>query len=91
MNFSYEQNRIFLLDENGKLIAEVTFPETSENIVDINHTFVDVSLRGQGIAAKLMKEAYHEIKKQNKKAILTCEYAIKWFAKNTEYNDILFV
>ena len=29
MDFQKEENRIYKTDENGKLIAEVTFPETA--------------------------------------------------------------
>ena len=45
MNYITETNRIYASNENGTLIAEVTFPKTGDNTVDINHTFVDDSLR----------------------------------------------
>lgn len=89
MEFKNESNRIYLEDEEGKLIAEVTFPEIKEQLVNINHTFVDDSLRGQGIAGKLMEEVARKLKKENKKAVLTCSYAIKWFEKNKGYEDII--
>lgn len=89
MNFTHEQNRIFALDNDGELIAEITFPDVSDGIVEINHTFVDESLRGQGVASKLITEAYKEIKKQDKRAILSCSYAVKWFEKNKDCSDIL--
>jgi len=76
-------------NEQGRTIAEVTFPEVKDGVVDINHTFVDEALRGQGIAGKLMKEAAEHLRKENKKAILTCPYAVGWFDKNKEYDDIL--
>ncbi len=62
MEFKHEKSRIFLNNEEGKTIAEVTFPETSDNTVDINHTFVDGSLRGQGVADKLLSELAQELK-----------------------------
>ena len=39
-------------DENGKMVAEITY-SVSDKIIIIDHTFVDPSLRGQGIASKL--------------------------------------
>ena len=51
MEFQYEKERIFACDEAGKVIAEITFP-VSQGVADINHTFVDGSLRGQGVAGK---------------------------------------
>ncbi|MDF2613075.1 MAG: N-acetyltransferase [Clostridia bacterium] len=89
MNFSYEPNRIFATGTEGKVIAEVTFPNVGDNVVNINHTFVDQSLRGQGIASILLDEAYKEIKKQNKKVTLTCSYAVKWFEQHSSCKDIL--
>ncbi|MPM03669.1 putative protein YjdJ [bioreactor metagenome] len=89
MEFKHEKSRIFLNNEAGKTIAEVTFPETSDNTVDINHTFVDGSLRGQGVADKLLSELAQELKSKNKKAVATCSYAVGWFEKHPEYEDLL--
>ena len=89
MNFIYSPNKIFLLDKNNKTIAEVTFPDVDENTVNINHTYVDDSLRGQGIAGKLIKAVAEQLQAQNKKAVLTCSFAIKWFERNPEYSNLL--
>ena len=89
MEFTQEQNRIFLLDDTGKLIAEVTFPDKTAGTVEINHTFVDDSLRGQGVAGKLLETAAQVIRDQNKKVIATCSYAVKWFEKHPEYQYLL--
>ena len=49
MEFTVESNRIFYQQE-GKTLAEITFPETAPGVVVIDHTWVDPSLRGQGAA-----------------------------------------
>lgn len=84
MNFTNEKNRIYY-----KALAEITFPNIDENTVDINHTFVDSSLSGQGIASQLCKAAYQQIKSSHVKAIVTCSYAKHWFEKHPEYQDVL--
>lgn len=89
MNFIHSQNRIFLLNDNNETIAEVTFPDVDENTVNINHTYVSDSLRGQGIAGKLMKAAAEQLESQNKKAVLNCSFAVKWFERNPKYSDLL--
>lgn len=89
MNFIHSQNRIFLINDNNETIAEITFPDIDENTVNINHTFVSDSLRGQGIAGKLMKAAAEQLQSQNKKAVLTCSFAVKWFERNPEYSNLL--
>lgn len=89
MNFIYESNRIYSEDENGKLLAEITFPAVDDETVDINHTFVDDSLRGQGVAGRLMQEAVHTIRTQGKKIQPTCSYAANWFTKHPDQDDLL--
>ena len=87
--FNIADNRIYMNDENGKMIAEVTFPNLDDNTIVIDHTFVDDSLRGQGIAAKLMLEVINYAKSNNKKIKATCSYALKWFEKNRDgYKDL---
>jgi len=88
MDFKYESDRIYLENEEGKTVAEVTFPQISNEEVNINHTFVDSSLRGQGMAGKLMTALATDLKKNNKKAKATCSYAVEWFEKHPEHNDI---
>ena len=82
MEFIKEDNRIFLKDENAKIIAEIEFEEIESGKYNIYHTFVDESLRGKGIASKLVQEAVNEIKSRNGKVQATCSYAKKWLEKN---------
>lgn len=89
MDFIHESNRIYLNNEYGKAIAEVTFPDISNSEVNIDHTFVDGSLRGQGMASKLMKALVDDLKRNNKKAKATCSYAVEWFENHPEHRDVL--
>ena len=82
MNFIKEPNRIYLQDENSKVVAEITFKETEKGIYNIDHTFVDESLRGQGIASKLVEEAVKEIEAKGGKVEATCSYAKSWLEKH---------
>ena len=82
MKFIHESNRIYGTDENNKVIAEVTFPETEPGVFTINHTIVDSSLQGQGVAGQLVKAAVDDIKSQGGKVQATCSYAVKWLEKH---------
>lgn len=90
MEFVHESNKIYLANEEGNSIAEVTFPTVKEQVVNVNHTYVDDSLRGQGIAGQLMEELVQQLKAENKKAVLSCSYAVKWFEKNKQYEDLVY-
>jgi uncharacterized protein len=89
MNYQYEPDRIISVSEAGVLLAEINFPARDASRVDITHVFVDESLRGQGIASSLMKLAYDYIKEKNLRIVAKCPYAISWFKKYPEYQDIV--
>lgn len=89
MDFKHESNRIYSIGDNNEVLAEITFPSTDSDTVDINHTFVHSSLGGQGLAGKLMEAAVSDLRAQGKKAVLTCSYAVNWFEKHPEHKDIL--
>ena len=88
MEFQHERERIFALDEQGKLVAEVTFP-VSEGVADIDHTFVDQALRGQGVAGQLLDAAVRQIRMEGLRAKATCSYAAKWFKEHPDQSDLL--
>lgn len=89
MDYIYENHKIYINDEAGKLIVNATFPFIDEGVVVVDHTYVDPSLRGKGIASQLMFEVYKHIKKLGYKAVSTCPYAVVWFKKHKECNDII--
>lgn len=89
MEFKHSDNKVWLEDEDGKEVAVIDFPDVEEGIVNIIHTEVDGSLQGQGIASKITQEAVEVLRNTNRKAILSCSYAIRWFAKHEDAQDVL--
>lgn len=88
MEFHEEANRICLLDEAGKTLAEVTFSQEGEDL-ELDHTFVDPSLAGRGIAGKLVEAAAEKLRREGRKARITCSYAVHWFEKNPQWADVV--
>lgn len=88
MEFQHGVDRLFALDGQGELIAEITYP-VSGGRANLNHTFVDNSLRGQGVAAMLVEIAAKDLRARGLKADVTCAYAQKWLAQHPEYSDVL--
>ena len=84
MRYIKENGRIYSQNDEGKTVAEITFEELGKGIFNINHTFVDESLRGQGIAQKLVEMAIKEIKNKNGKVQATCSYAKHYLEKRGE-------
>jgi predicted GNAT family acetyltransferase len=88
MAFTVAGNRIEY-EDNGKKLAEVCYPEQEKGVVDICRTFVDPSLRGQGMAGQLMERLADELRSTGRKAVPTCSFAVKWFEEHPDYSDLL--
>ena len=89
MQFQETDGHIWAEDQAGKLVAEITFPETRPGVADIDHTFVDASLRGQGAAGRLVEAAVAQLRRRDMKAVPTCSYAQRWFQEHPEQGDLL--
>ena len=88
MNFKEISEKIWLENEEGKVVAYVEFPEIN-GVANVMHTVVDKSLRGQGIAGKLLTALVEKMEKEGRKIELTCSYAIDWFEKNKGHENVL--
>lgn len=84
-----EDYSISFQDKDGNTLAYVTYPLIEEGVVNINRTYVDGTLRGQGIAKKLMDLVYEDLVKRGLKARITCSYAVKYFSlEKDKYKNI---
>lgn len=90
MNWQFEQKRIYSTDEKGRLIAETKFHQNENGETDIDHTYVDPCLRGQGIAGNMMSVVAEHLRKKETKVTASCSYANLWFKRNKKtYSDII--
>ena len=90
MKWNYEDERIYSINNENVLMAEVAFAFIGDNEVDINHTYVNPELRGQGIAGDMLKLLAEHLMQKGIKAIATCPYANAWLKKNVAaYSDII--
>lgn len=83
LTYKIEENGIFGSDASGNVLAEITFAQEGDSYC-INHTLVDDSLRGMGIAGILVQKAVDEIKSRGAKVTATCSYAAHWLEKHPE-------
>lgn len=82
-------NHRFYQEKDGKLLAEITYLPIDNQTVDVNHTFVDESLRGQGVAEELVDTVVEEMMDQNKKIKPSCPYVEKLFErKEDKYRSV---
>lgn len=74
-------------EEAGRLKAEITWTELA-NVMVIEHTFVDESMRNQGIAKKLLDQAAEYAREHNFKMEPVCSYAVVAFERYKDYDDV---
>ena len=90
MDWKYENGRIYSTDEKGELMCETTFVRKENGDLNIDHTYVNPILRGQGMAGKMMEVVAEYLREKGLKTSATCSYANSWLKKNEElYLDIL--
>lgn len=73
--------------ENDKVTAEIEWTEDN-GIMTMTHTFVDDSLRGQGIAKKLLDQAAENARDKGLKMKAVCSYVVNAFDRSDDYNDV---
>lgn len=79
----------FFIEQQGRRVAELTYGRRSTSLVNIDHTEVDASLRGQGAARKLLDAAVHWARETHTQFTATCSYATAQFARDPSIQDVL--
>ena len=77
----------YRLEEEGGTKAEITWTELADVMV-IEHTFVDESMRNQGMAKKLLDRAADYAREHGYKMEPVCSYAATAFDRYKEYDDV---
>lgn len=90
MEFSKVENGWVYYNARKEILAEITYGIVqNSNSVIVNRTFVDPSLRGQGVAEKLLAVLVEDMRQQGKKIIPQCSYVKNKFSQNPEkYSDV---
>lgn len=77
----------YRLEEDGQMKAEITWTELA-NVMVIEHTFVDESMRNQGMAKKLLDKAAEYAREKQFKMEPVCSYAVTAFERYKDYDDV---
>ncbi|AXY26530.1 GNAT family N-acetyltransferase [Suicoccus acidiformans] len=90
MDLKHEYQAIVYRDDEGKKLAEITYSLTEDaDIVAADHTYVSPTLRGQGVAGKLLDELVSVMQKEGKQIKAVCPYVVRKFQEEPEkYNQI---
>lgn len=78
----------FFIERDGRRIAEQVYKRIDASRVVIVHTEVDPSLRGQGIARRLLDTFVAWARKTGTRVQATCPYAKAQFEKDPSIQDV---
>ena len=79
----------FVIERDGKRLAEMTYTTAGAERVIIDHTTVDDALRGTGAGRKLVEAAVLWARAEHKKILPLCPFAKSVFDKTPGYADVL--
>ncbi len=79
MKYEYitQPDWIYMTNDDLNILAEITFEQVDDKFYDIDHTFVDESMRGQWIADELVERAIDYIKWKWFRITASCPFAKK--------------
>jgi predicted GNAT family acetyltransferase len=89
MKFIQEETRIIALNDTNETMGYIGWKVLEDGVLNANHTFVDPTFRGQGVAQYLLKELVDYARKENKKIFATCSFVVKMFNHGDEYKDVI--
>lgn len=87
IRFEEENSRSAAYD-GDRNIGECTYSIVQGTWV-IDHTFVEKTYGGRGIAKKLVKKVVDAAEKLNKDIIPVCPFAVKEFEENESYQKVI--
>jgi predicted GNAT family acetyltransferase len=79
----------FFIDEDGNMLAEMTYSLPANDVMIIDHTEVDESLRGKNVGSELVSEAVQFARAKNMKIVPQCSFARSVFQKTEDFRDVL--
>ncbi|OTG62661.1 GNAT family N-acetyltransferase [Acinetobacter silvestris] len=83
-----QQGEFFLDDAQGQRIAEISYVWRADDQIIADHTWVDDSLRGQGVARQLLDVLVVFAREHNLKIIPTCSYVDVMFKRDQSLADV---
>lgn len=85
----YRKDGLFYIGDEDNPTAFIKYT-LKEGVLNLNSTFVGESLRGGGIAGKLMAKVIEFAREEGILIRPICSYAVKYFERHPEDRDVEF-
>jgi len=83
------RGRFKLLNDAGQMLGEMTFSRARDDLIIIDHTEVDDSLRGQKGGLRLFEGMVVWARETNTSIMSTCPFANAMFERDPSSQDVL--
>jgi len=83
------RGRFKLLGNDGQLLGQMTFSRARDDLIIIDHTEVDDSLRGKGGGLRLFNGMVDWARNTGTKVMSTCPFTNSMFDRNPASRDVL--
>lgn len=80
---------MFFYEENGEILAEMTYSMAGETRMIIDHTHVDEVLKGKSVGTQLLNKAVDFAQANKLEVLPLCPFAAAMFKKKPEIQDVL--
>lgn len=91
MEIQVEQERVYVEDSQGNVLAEVAFPTVAENLADFQGVFVSPTLQNSRLLHTLMCSAVAHLQSRNFSSVVSNPIARDWFNNNPGFARALSI
>lgn len=82
------EHGLFTAQEAGQKAGEVSYSQTSDNTLVIDHTEVSDAFQGQQLGKQLVDQVVDYARQNNLKIVPQCSYTHHLFEKHDRYADV---
>lgn len=83
------RGRHFINDEDGNMLAEITYAVQHPDTMVVDHTEVAGDLQGQNIGYQLVEAVAEHARAKGRHVVPVCTFAKAVMERGTEFQDIL--
>lgn len=79
----------YFLQEEGKLMGEITYTMAGKGLMIIDHTHVEEAYRGKGVGEIIVRFIVQDARESNIRILALCPFASAAIAKDETLQDVL--
>jgi len=83
-----EESR-YEISVDGEIGGVLSYRREPGAPVDLEHTVVLPTHRGQGLAGKLVEGAFDDLRAKGEQAVVSCGYILGWLPDHPEVEDLV--